>query len=321
MNDLIKKAVAKGITDQFSIGAFFNTLNPLSRLLGRDSKQYVPTWLIDAFSDSKKSSATSQQAAQMAHITAKTIGGATTVGLLTWLLRNLVQTGKPGSKINLAKKTSGDKLGKQYKKKTQQLINYDQEDQNYPEQINKKATMYNVLSAALPISASALTALSIIASTDKSMDKQVGKHLSAKKDRLKKQLDDIMLQRIYRNRGIEQQSEVTKTASITKVANPLVSRDSITGFPALQTAAGILAVALFCIAAKAGYNYANDQNISVKQYQARKKGLQTYTKNRQTQQPTYHKSLPSKLVKKLDQKLTNRAPVIPGSKAYKELDI
>lgn len=308
------------VTTQFSVNALLNTLNPLSGLSGGRTTQYVPKWLIDAIAGKNPGKQQLRKATQMANITAKTVGSATIAGTIALLARMLAQkSSDKDSKTNLASRTSGDSLGKRYRKKTDPLLAIYQPYQAQDEQsqdINKQASAYPLLSVALPTTASILTAMSVLAMTDKHMDRSFGRKLDQRKQKLKAQLDKVMLQRIARNRNVklpqntqQQQPEISKKAS------------SLLGLPALQTAAGLIALALFAVGAKAGFSYDRQSNKDYLVYKARKKGLQTYVKARQGQQNTYHDALSPDLVTTLDSGLTGKAPQLGNQASYKQIDV
>ena len=319
--------LAKGITTKFQLGSFLNTLNPLSRLAGRDHFQYVPKWLADAVTVDNPDQYQQRQGAQTAHLIAKIVGASTVAGLATWLLRKASDTASTvSSKANKASRTPGDKLQSQFKKPTNALIadkkkkKKEQPKQQSKEELQKSAN-YDMTSVALPSAAAILTAMAMLSITDKHMDQKHGKKLQRQQARLKNELDSIMLQRAYRNRGVITEPEKqVKTASMIKKADPNRNR-SITGFSVVDSIAGIALLAIAAVAAKAGYEYDRDHNKAVKQFQARQKGLKAYIKARESQQNIYNNALDPELVKKLDSGMSGKAPAVDTTKTYKELDI
>lgn len=324
--------LAQGITTTFSLGNFLNTLNPLSRLAGRSHLQYVPKWLADATTVTNPTGQQIIQGAQTAHLIAKIVGGSAIAGLATWLLRKASDTASTKfSKANKASRTPGDKLQSQFKKPTKALIQpkrkkkkeqpKEPQEQQPKEEIQKSAN-YDMASVALPTSAALLTALAMLSITDKHMDQKHGRRLQRQQARLKKELDSIMLQRAYRNRGVTPEvPQQIKTASMEKVAKDPNRNRSVTGFSAIDSVAGVALLAIAAIAAKAGYQYDRDNNKAVKQFQARQKGLKAYIKARESQQNIYNNALDPELVKKLDSGMSGKAPVVDTTKTYKELDI
>lgn len=314
--------IMPGFTTKFSLGSFLSTLNPLSRLAGNRTTQYVPQWLVNAIAGSNTAKGDRlYQATQTAHLLSKIVGASATAGLLTWLIRAASQKADDAasrtSRVNKANRTAGEKLQSQFKKPTEALIST--EDIQQP-QLKKQASAYSLLAAALPSAAAVVTALSVLAITDKQMDQSYGSSLQNQRQNLQQKLDNIMLQRVYRNRNVSTrpalQSPIKKSAKVQGSGDR-----SILGLPPLQTIAGIGLLAIAVIAAKAGYNYDRQNNPAVLKYNANKKGLKAFVKAKQAQQNIYNKALDPKLVAVLDSGLSGAAPRINESSNSKQLYI
>lgn len=322
-NDLMS-----GFTTKFSLGSFFNTINPLSRLAGNSLTQYVPQWLINAIAGSKNVKGQKlHQATQTASLISKVVGASTAAGLLTWLIRSATQKAddfaSKSSKTNKASRTAAGKLQSQFKKPTKAFINKEDEEQvSDRSSIDKKASAYGLLSVALPTTSAVVTALSVLAMTDKAMDASYSKKLDSRRRKLQQKLDDAMLQRIYRNRGVQSAAaqQPIQNKPLQKQAKQQVDR-SIIGLSPIQAVAGLGMLAIAFIAAKAGYQYDRRNNPAVIKFKANQKGLKSYVKARQAQQNVYNTALDQNLVAKLDSGLTGKAPEVQSGRSYKELDI
>ena len=117
-----KPIIPSSVTTDASIGSVFNTLNPVSHIIGGD-KDYVPKSLINLLRG-KPGSAWERNAApaKMAHIIAKVLGGTALFGLGAWGVRSLLHSMKVDALDSNVGASAGHKLNSLYNRPIESAI-------------------------------------------------------------------------------------------------------------------------------------------------------------------------------------------------------
>lgn len=280
-------------------------------MFSTNQKQYVPQWLIKSLSPNGIPTAGSKNAA---HLVAKTVSGLGLGSTIALLLRSAMYASSTNI-LNKAKASPAQDLDKIYKRPYRPALSsksqHNKVQRKQRRAMQKQASAYDAAAVAIPTSAILLAFLASLNVSDKMYDNIQKKQLQKQQLKLKRQINDKMLQRVYNNRGIQKQAEAQDSGR-----GPIQ-----TFFSRVGSAAGLAALTLLVVSGAAGYAYANDKNQSLLDYKARKQGLQAYAKARQAQDSTYQLAMDKQLVDQLDSKLTGQKPVIDGSTAYKTLQV
>ena len=135
---------------------------------------------------------------------------------------------------------------------------------------------------------------------DKTFDTSLGNRLDSELAEAEAESKAIAMNRIKKNRGIEQQGSVPiqKAASLNKQAG-------------IQSALGLLLAVVVAAGGIAGFNWHRENSPAVAKYKAYKKGLETYNKHRSLEENIENSPLSDTLVKELDSNLKGNKKAAP----------
>lgn len=301
-----KPIIPSAVTTDASIGSVFNTLNPVSHIIGGD-KDYVPKSLINLLRG-KPGSAWERNAApaKMAHLISKVIGGTALLGLGAWGVRSLLHSMKVDALDSDVGASAGHKLNSLYNRPTESAI---EQHKNTQAEASDSAGLvktqniltdqlgaYSIALGAIPPAAALLALVGSFKQADKHYDRKLGEKLDKQLSYQEQLRDEIGTKRILTARGVSDEDlpEIPKEASMKKQAlqGNLVSL--------LGTGAFLLAAASFM----GGYNYQRSRDPNSLKYKAYKKGLQTYNKARIAEQNVQSMPLSPKLTEIFDSNLS-----------------
>lgn len=294
---MAKNKLPAGITTDFSISSFANTINPFSKMLGGTDPQYVPNGLIKLLkSMSNSPSWTTGKAAKAAHVASKVVGGGLTAAALFAALRLGAQYAELG-KQNLAGRTAGDRLAEQYQNPVEPLIQTG---------VTKEAGLdpYASSLATLPLLSALFWAATAYKKADQFADQRYSQKLDKDIDSELKQINSLGLKAIRKARGVQQPIQKNAAARIPAV---------------LSSAALLLAGAGVIVGYKTQRAY--DQNYI--KYKAFKKGLDEYSRAKKAQNQLATSPISSQTLASLDPQTTGKkaAPQLDDASVYKPVDI
>lgn len=304
-----------GITTKFTLGNFGRTINPFSKIFGNDQPQYVPKFLIDSSKSlSKDKDWTSNKAAKMAHVFTKVLGAGVAAGGLFALLRLGAHT-IDMDKINMAGKTAGQDLQKQYSKPVAALMTPPKKHPGVQDQnLQKSAAMdpYASTLATLPPIAALLAAGIAFKKADQYADRKEQEELNNNIANTLKDINTIGISNVKKVRGVTDQ----KGKSVKKQASQRI-----------PAAASFLALLLSGAGIAAGYHVQRAYDPATIKYKALKKGLQEYAKARSLQGLQQTEPIDRKLLASLNpQKKSGKAavdqlPQVNTEAMYRPVDI
>lgn len=294
---MAKIKLPAGITTDFSLESFANTINPFSKMVGGTDPEYVPKGLIKLIKGMSNSpSWTSDKAAKTAHVASKVVGSGLTAAALFAALRLGAQYAQLG-KSNLAGRTAGDRLAQQYQNPVDPLIQAG---------VTKKAGLdpYASSLATLPFLAALFGAATAYKKADQYADQKYSEQLDKDIDSQLKQINSLGLRAIRKARGAQQPIKKKAAARIPAV---------------LSSAALLLAGAGVVIGYKTQRAY--DQNYI--KYKAFKKGLDQYSRAKKAQNELATSPISNQTLASLDPADMNKntAPQLDSQDVYKPVEI
>lgn len=311
-----------GITTQFSLQNLGRTLNPFSKILGGNDPQYVPEGLIRAAKNlNTDKSWTNAKAAKMAHIFTKVIGGGLAAGGLFALLRLGAHT-IDMDKINMAGKTAGQDLQKQYMRPTSPYLLPDKtKEQNIePQSFSKQALWdpYSTVIATVPPVVSLLAAATAFKKADQYADQRESQQLNKNIASTLKDINTIGLSNIRKVRQADSQAPKKKDKK-----KPM-QKSAAEG---VSSAAAFLALLLSGASVLTGYHMQRAFDPATIKYKALKKGIQEYTKARALQGMQQTQPIDKQLLASLDPKkksgkaAVDQLPEVDTNSMYRPVDV
>lgn len=302
-----------GISTDFSLSGLGRTLNPFSKILGGTQQQYVPKFLVWSAKRLGGKDWSQPKAAKLAHVFTKVVGSGLAAGGLFALLR-LGAHSMDMDRINMAGKTPGQDLQKQYKKPVDPLLTAQGSN------IQKKAWWepYSAAVATLPPIAALLAAGIAFKKADQYADKKQEEQLDKNIASTMKDINTIGLSNIRAIRGVQQpkQKPLNKKQALNKISAQ-----------AIPAGAAFLALLLSGAGIATGYHLQRGFDPATIKYKALKKGIQQYTKARAMQGMQETMPINNKILASLDpQQKTGKAavdqlPELNTDTTYKSIDI
>lgn len=301
-----------GISTDFSLSGLGRTLNPFSKIFGGTQQEYVPKFLVWSAKRLGGKDWSQPKAAKMAHIFTKVIGSGLAAGGLFALLR-LGAHSMDMDRINMAGKTPGQDLQKQYRKPTDPLLT------TQGTNIQKKAWWqpYSAAVATLPPIAALLAAGIAFKKADQYADKKQEEELDKGINNTIKDINSIGLSNIRAVRGVQdKQKPLQKKQSLSK-----------SSAQTLPAGAAFLALLLSGAGIATGYQLQRGFDPATIKYKALRKGIKQYTKARAAQGIQETMPIDSKILASLDpQQRTGKAavdqlPELDTNTTYKPIDI
>lgn len=292
------KWYTQGTTDKFDLASIFNTINPLSSLVGVGKGQdYVPFSLVKAFSGDDKWNFKDKNALKSAHIVSKIAMGGLAFGLGALGLRALMySTDKASFAVN---KSPATKIKKLYDRPTEAMLEDQQlkrkKLQQQMQQMQKQSSIgYQMSISALPLLAVIFAAGIGAKKADKTFDQLKTKQLEAQQDYLLRAKKQLAVDRIKKARGIKQQQQEEAPMQMFK-------NQSVSGV--VLGSAGALGLVAFLLGRQAGKQLHDANNEDTIKFKAYKKGLQEYNKARSFQQNIDSQPLDTDMVALLNSNL------------------
>ena len=172
------------ITTDPSVNSVLNTFNPLSQVgLFGETKDYVPKWLINAFSSGGSKDSEYERSAgpaKIAHILAKIAAGGVAFGGAAWLLRSFMHSLDIDNVENIKAGTRASrKLETTKLRPTAPVINYNvnKPQKKQEEGFEKEASGYGMAAGALPPLFALAAMMASFKLADKTYDMSLGRTL------------------------------------------------------------------------------------------------------------------------------------------------
>lgn len=328
-----------------SAGGIVNLINPFSQIgVFKGSKDYVPSWLIKAFSSGKgRESAyeTSATPAKLAHVLAKVVAGGAVFGGAALALRSFMHSLDIDNVENIkAGGRASRKLETTKLRPTAPVIASKVPQETQEEGLEKQESFtYSAAVGAIPPLAALAAMMASFKLADKTFDLSLGKRLDKELAQARSESQDLALNRVLRTRGLEQPEETetitdaynkqltekakqrkqkknTKTASLNKKEGVLPA--------GMESSLGLFLAALIATGGVVGYNWQQANSPSLAKYKAYKKGLETYNKERALSENIESTPLDPEFLAYLDtniNKAKKKAPAMPAETSLKELMI
>lgn len=305
MSELDKDYLPTNVTTDFSMPALGRLLNVFSGITG-GGKEYVPEGWIKLFSSGKAPTESDYQKhkgpGKVAHILAKIGAGAVAYGGAAYLLRAFmhsldidnIQSVKAGNRASQKLETTKIRpIAPALNGLQTANLDQDIKTKKKKEELNKSASHAMALGALPPITALAavVTAFKL---ADKTFDKALGKRLDKELAEAETKSQELAINRIRRNRGL-QEDQIQKAAA----------------FQGIQAAIGLLLATVAITGGIAGFNWHRSNSPAVAKYKAYKKGLETYNKRRALDENIENVPLNKALVEELDSSLKGNKKTAP----------
>lgn len=316
-----------GITTEFSFRNLARTLNPFSKVFGGNSPQYVPKILIDSaksFNDSPDW--TQNKAAKLAHVFSKIVGGGAAAATIFAALR-LGAHSMDMDKINLAGKTAGQDLQKQYVKPTAPLL-LPQSTQDKTIEMNKNAVWdpYSAALATIPPAVALISAATAFKKADQFADKREQKELNKNIASTIQDINQLGISNIKKVRGAQKPKQDKKQQTKNKAGKTAqkVQKQASESIPA---SASFLALLVAAASMAVGFNVQRAYDPDTIKYKALKKGIKQYNKIRSTERMFNTQPVNTKVLKSLDPQpkqgkaAIDQLPEVNTESLYRPVDI
>ena len=204
----------------------------------------------------------------------------------------------------------------------------------------KKEESYEMAIGAVPPVAVLASILAATKLADKYYDNKLGKTLDKELSAAKAQSQDIALDRILSNRGLQEQKaegvadvynqELTSKAKQRKqqkqVKKASVEKEAAGKWlpQGLESALGLTLFTMLALGGVVGYKWQQSNSPALAKYKAYKKGLETYNKERALSENIESTPLNPEFLDYLDTNLASakkQAPAAPAETSLKELMI
>lgn len=300
-----REFLPENITTKFSLGALGRLLDPFSSLVG-NGKQYVPSRLVKLFTPNKldvnNPFLLNSGPGKAAHVLAKLGTQAAVFGGAAYLFRALLHSlDVDNLEAMKAHSRASDKLQTAKTRPIAPVITLQDAVANRRNEakqerpIKKQESYHMVLGALAPLTALAAV-ITAFKMSDKHFDKAFGKKLDTELSQARTESQELALNRILTNRGLEVQAPMLKKKAF---------------FESVQAAAGILLATLMVTGGIYGFNRQRNNSESYAKYKAYKKGLETYNKQRELSDNIQNSPLSDQLVAQLDANLdTKNKPTV-----------
>lgn len=316
-----------GITTEFSLKNLARTLNPFSKVFGGNDPQYVPKFLINSaksFNDSPDW--TQNKAAKLAHVFSKIVGGGAAAATVFAALR-LGAHSMDMDKINLAGKTAGQDLQKQYVKPTAPLL-LPQDTQDKTIEMNKNAVWdpYSAALATIPPAVALISAATAFKKADQFADRRQQKELNKNIASTIQDINQLGMSNIKKVRGAQKPKQSKKQQSQAKTQKPeqKVQKQASEAIPA---AASFLALLAAAASMAIGFNVQRAYDPDTIKYKALKKGIKQYNKIKSTERLFNTQPINQKVLKSLDPQpkqgkaAIDQLPEVHTEAMYRPVDI
>ena len=291
------KWYTRGTTDKFDLASLFNTINPLSSLIGVGKGQdYVPFSLVKAFQGNDKWNFKDKNALKSAHIVSKIAMGGLAFGLGALGLRALMySTDKDTFAVN---KSPATKIKKLYDRPTEAMLEDQQlkkKQKKQKKQMQKQSSIgYQLSISGLPLLAAIFAAGIGAKKADKMFDQMKTKELEEEQQYLLKVKKQLAIDRIKKARGIKQEQQEDTPMQMTK-------KQSVSGL--VLGSMGALGLVTFLLGREVGKQLHDANDEDTIKFKAYKKGLQEYNKARSFQQNIDSQPLDADMVALLNSNL------------------
>jgi len=284
---------------------------------------------------------------KVAHVLAKVIAGGAAFGGAAWLLRSFLHSLDIDNVENIKSSARASrKLETTKLRPTAPAVNYKvpkapKKEEPKPEEM-KKEESYEMMIGAAPALAALVSILATTKLADKYYDNKLGQTLDKELGAAKAQSQDLALDRILRNRGLQEQKpegvadaynqELTSKAKQRKQQKQ-VKKASVEKEAAgngkylpqgLESALGLTLFTMLALGGVVGYKWQQANSPALAKYKAYKKGLETYNKERALSENIESTPLNPEFLDYLDTNLASakkQAPAAPAETSLKELMI
>ena len=242
---------------------------------------------------------------KVAHVLAKVIAGGAAFGGAAWLLRSFLHSLDIDNVENIKSSARASrKLETTKIRPTDPAVNYkipeapqqkSLEEPKDPEEMQKKES-YEMMIGSAPALAALVSILATTKLADKYYDNKLGKTLDKELATAKAQSQDIALDRILSNRGLQEQkaegvTDVYNQELISKakqrkqqkqIKNASLEKESAGKWlpQGLESALGLTLFTMLALGGVVGYKWQQSNSPALAKYKAYKKGLETYNKER-----------------------------------------
>lgn len=202
-----KPLITDRIAETPSIGSVVNLINPLSQIgLWKGSKDYVPSWLIKAFSSGKgRESAyeTSATPAKLAHVLAKVVAGGAVFGGAALALRSFMHSLDIDNVENIKAGGRASRKLETTKLRPTAPVIAGKVPKEQEEGLEKQESFtYSAAVGAIPPLAALAAMMASFKLADKTFDLSLGKRLDKELAQARSESQDIALNRVLRTRGL-----------------------------------------------------------------------------------------------------------------------